>query len=123
MTDTKKSLVTKLHPARYSDMSPKMAAILSGVLGTDWATPVLHHMPITSDGHLMTSRGHFGSAVDLERNVYNLIQVAELTDEELSLFLDLYSAWAIPDYRNPNAEYNPDWVYYAPFQAMLKERV
>jgi IS4 transposase len=116
-------LANKLHPGRFSDMSPKMAAMLSGILGESWTEPVIHHMAITSDGHLIDGvpgGGYLGVAADLERNVYNLLQVADLTPNETRLFLALYRNWINPDYRNPDLNFG-GWMYYSPFQEMLKD--
>ena len=84
------TLAQKLHPGRFPGMSPKMAAIVSYVLGEgEWTDPAIQEMAIASDGGVLA--GHvgdvglndfIGSAEDLERNVRNLLDVAGLTDEE-----------------------------------------
>ena len=83
------TLHNKLHPARFTDMSPKMAAIVGVILGQDFTTPALAAITTTSDGFLLgMNRGDcgfnvfIGSYSDLERNWSNLLDCAELTDDE-----------------------------------------
>lgn len=84
-------LVQKLHPGRFSDMSPKMAAIVGAVLGEDWARPRLGGLSITSDGFVVSGHHFLGDVSDLERNIHNLLEVAGLTDAERSEWDRLYS--------------------------------
>lgn len=86
-------LAQKLHPDRFTAMSPKMAAIVGYILGEAWTEPTIEDLNITSDEFVvaLTSVGDdiIGSASDLERNLFNLIKAAELTDKESQEFLRL----------------------------------
>ena len=94
--DIHKSLSTKLHPKNFTDMSAKMAFILSAILGTSWATgpqgeePSCTYFTITSDKMIVSGNMFIGDARDLENNISNLLSVAELTEEEEDLFYMLY---------------------------------
>lgn len=83
-------LVQKLHPARFTGMSPKMAAIVGYLVGEEWTDPAIHELSITSDGVVIawTSMGDqiIGGASDLEMNLRRLVEAAELTEEEASEF-------------------------------------
>jgi len=85
-----------------------MAAMVAFVIGESWTMPEIGSLSITSDGYLvgypMTAGmlGHsefYGSADDLERNVHNLLDVADLTDEERSQWDKLYTD-RIEDWRH-----------------------
>jgi hypothetical protein len=76
------ALADKLHPDRYSAMSGKMAAIVGYILGESWTKPVIAALSVTSDGFVLTDAEFFGEAADLDRNLLNLLIVAELTADE-----------------------------------------
>lgn len=99
-------LATKLHPRRFTAMSGKMAAIVAHILGEHWTGPEITELVITGDGYVLAQRAGdvgcndiIGSAQDLERNVANLLAVAELTPEEKKTWDILYRA-RVTDWRN-----------------------
>jgi hypothetical protein len=75
-------LTDKLHPDRFSEMSGKMAAIVGYILGESWTEPEIAALSVTSDGFVLTDAEFFGEAADLDRNLLNLLIVAELTGDE-----------------------------------------
>jgi hypothetical protein len=82
-------LIRKLHPARFSAMSPKMAAIVGCILGEKFTEPQLVGLTVTSDGFVlgMPAGGigfddFVGAFTDLDRNWNVLLDAAELTPEE-----------------------------------------
>ena len=84
------SLTEKLHPARFTDMSGKMAAIVAYVIGVSWTEPAITALSVTSDGFITTESEFMGEAADLDRNLLNLLVAAELSDEERAEFECLY---------------------------------
>lgn len=79
-------------------MSPKMAAIVATIVGEQWTEPTIGYISITSDGFLVSGSNFLGSVDDLERNTKNLLDAAELTDEERTEFWKLYHS-KIQDWR------------------------
>jgi hypothetical protein len=66
-----------------------MAAVVGYILDTEWTEPTIAELVITSDGFVLArNTGHIGfdtfigSAADLEHNWNNLLNAAELTDDE-----------------------------------------
>ena len=94
-------LANKLHPTQFSDMSPKLGAIVACILGENWTSPRLSHLSITSDGFVLSGHNFLGSAYDLGRNIDNLLEVADLTKEETRVFWELY-ACNVTDWRDRN---------------------
>ena len=84
------TLAQKLHPGRYTEMSAKMAAIVGYVVGEEWTTPTINSLAITSDGFVVSMNNFIGTASDLEQNVGRLLDMADLTDEELAEWEHLY---------------------------------
>ena len=92
-------LALKLHPARFSDMSPKMASIVAYIIGQEWVTPAVNGLSITSDGFVLASvKGdcgfnHFiGTKADLRVNWGNMLCAAtDLATDELQLAEKLYA--------------------------------
>jgi len=80
------TLVEKLHPKRFTDMSPKMAAIVGCILGESWTTPGVTDLSITSDGCVVCFESFIGSVEDFDRNIENLLVAADLTNEERKEF-------------------------------------
>lgn len=83
------SLLKKLHPNRFTAMSPKMAAIVAYVLGVKWTSPAIGELVVTSDGHVLARRegdiganDFIGSYADLSGNWSRLMTAAELTPPE-----------------------------------------
>ena len=76
------TLADKLHPSRFSEMSPKMAAIVAFLVGEEWTNPTIRTLSITSDGYVVSDKHFIGTAEDLENNLEALIHAAELTEDE-----------------------------------------
>jgi len=93
----------KLHPARFSQMSGMMAAIVGAFLDREWTSPQLDGFTITTDSLVLgetqgLANDLIGSASDFERNVSNLLDAAELNEIERSVFAELY-ARKVTDWR------------------------
>ena len=92
-------LAVKLHPARFSAMSPKMASIVAYIIGQEWVTPAVNGLSITSDGFVLASvKGdcgfnHFiGTKADMRVNWGNMLCAAtDLATDELQLAEKLYA--------------------------------
>lgn len=83
------TLIEKLHPKRFTEMSPRMAALVACVLDQDWVTPRLVRLYVTSDGFLLGRAEHdcaancfIGTVADWDRNWEALLDAADLTDDE-----------------------------------------
>jgi hypothetical protein len=83
------TLKKKLHPDRFTEMSPKMAAIVAYILDEGWTDPKLVEMVVTSDGHILGRHDgdiglndFMGAESDLVRNWNNLLDCAGLDEEE-----------------------------------------
>lgn len=90
-------LAESLHPKRFTDMSPKMAAILGYILDKDWASPKVTSAVVTSDGYVMIwtkdrphKEGLFSTLSDLRRNLSNLASAAELSAAERQTLESLF---------------------------------
>ena len=101
---TLKSLRAKLHPARFTDMSSKMAAIVGCVVDETYTNPRIVHMIVTSDNFVLGQ--HFGDCgfnqfigdiADLNENWFNLLQAAGLTNDERQLAESLFEQ-AVPQH-------------------------
>lgn len=87
----KKSLIHKLHPSRLR-VSGKFCALLGCLLDQKWTEPTIPSILITSDGFLL---GHkdggynefIGDASDLIRNINDVCDVVEATDDERAYLL------------------------------------
>jgi len=80
------TLADKLRPDRFTAMSGKMTAIVAFILDEVWTEPAIAALAVTSDGFVTTESEFFGEAADLDRNLLNLLIVAELTADERSEF-------------------------------------
>jgi hypothetical protein len=83
------TLAEKLHPARFPNMSGKMAAIVAYILNQTWTSPSIIELMVTSDGHLLACHegdcgcnDYLGWASDLEANWNRLLDVAGLSPAE-----------------------------------------
>jgi hypothetical protein len=83
------TLAQKLHPARFTAMSGKMAAIVACILGQQWTSPAIAELVVTSDGHVLARNvgdcGHndyIGTVANLEDNWQRLLNAAGLTAAE-----------------------------------------
>ncbi len=82
-------LAQKLHPDRFTEMSPLMAAIVGYVLGQKLTTPQIEELAVSEAENLVYIRpeGSTGfdgveSLEDLRRNWNRLLDAAGLTDDE-----------------------------------------
>ena len=91
------SLVEKLHPQSWPNLSGRMIAIVACILGQEWTTPQMHGIAITADGHVTCMEDYIGLASDFERNIAGLLEHANLTPEERAEWDRLYSQ--IDDWR------------------------
>lgn len=83
------NLVEKLHPTRFSEMSPLMAAIVGYVLGESFTNPTIAELTVSEQENLVYIRqegaeGFEGvqSLEDLRNNWNRLLDAGELTAEE-----------------------------------------
>lgn len=85
------TLSEKLHPARFTAMSPKFAAMVAFILGENWTEPRMTSLTITSDGILLTDMGNaiVGDARSFDDNIRRLMDAAELTTHERIEFTTL----------------------------------
>lgn len=89
MSSIKASLVKKLHPDRFSGMSPFMAAVVGYVLGESYTEPEIAEITVSEVENLVYIRkaGAVGfdglqSLEDLRNNWNRLMDAAGLTPEE-----------------------------------------
>lgn len=97
------TLAEKLNPRKLG-YSPKMAAIVGALIGTDYGVTserigrLTGEFNITSDGFVVASCEHhasgafIGAAADFERNIIQLLKDAQLTEAERSEFWLQYSS-------------------------------
>jgi len=83
------SLAEKLHPNRFTEMSPFMAAIAAYILGESWTDPQIAEIAASEQENLVYVRkvGGIGfdgvhSLTDLRNNWNRLLDAAGLTPEE-----------------------------------------
>lgn len=83
------SLAKKLHPARFTEMSPLMAAIVAYVLGLSWTNPQIDEIAVSEAENFVyirkagaTGFDGFQSLEDLRNNWNRLLDAAELTSDE-----------------------------------------
>jgi len=82
-------LAKKLKPTRFTEMSPTMGAIVGMVVEEKFTDPEIQSLHITADGHVLIEQvgdvganQYLGFRKDLYRNWNNLLEAADLTDEE-----------------------------------------
>ncbi len=99
------SLIEKLSPSRFPDLSGKMVAVVSCVLRQDWAVPQIRSLWVTPDGSMQAMNDgedsfcHFiGNAIDVDRNWAALLSDAALTEEEHQEAVQLYKS-VVTDFR------------------------
>lgn len=80
---------TKLHPRRFSGISPKMAAIVGHITDQRYTDPHIASLETTSDGHVLAQaegdvgHNHFiGHVNDLHSNWSSLLDAAGMNPEE-----------------------------------------
>lgn len=83
------TLAEKLHPARFTAMSGRMAAIVGCILSRRWTSPAIAEMVVTSDGHVLArnvgdcgNNNYLGTVADMENNWRRLLDAAGLTAVE-----------------------------------------
>ena len=83
------TLAEKLHPSRFSEMSPFMAAIVAYVLGEAWTEPAIAEITVSEAEDLVYVRQADGAGFDgiqnlsdLRNNWNRLIDAAGLTPDE-----------------------------------------
>ena len=89
----KEELAAKLRPERFTEMSGKMAAIVGYILDEPFSEPAISELVVTADGFVLAEREGqtgtnemFGTEVELNRNLLDLITAAGLTDDEVVEF-------------------------------------
>ena len=92
------TLTKKLHPSRFTAMSPRMAAIVAYILGQRWTNPPIGRMIVTSDGVVLAERhgdcgfnDFIGAETDLARNWDELLKIADLGPDEYTLAEKLFT--------------------------------
>src|SRR5689334_24709470 len=85
----RKSLESKLNPSRFPNMSPQMAAIVGFIIGSQFASPAITELVVTSDGFVLIgvegqvgANEFLGSYAALLRNWLNVLSCARLTMDE-----------------------------------------
>ena len=93
------NLSEKLNPARFSEMSPLMAAIVGYVLGESFSEPTIAELTVSEQENLVYIRqeGAVGfegiqSLEDLRNNWNRLLDAAGLTAEERKEAVMLFNA-------------------------------
>jgi hypothetical protein len=83
------NLREKLNPARFTAMSPRMAACVGFLIEENFTEPAIVSLVVTSDGFVLAMHegdigynAFIGSESDLKRNWENLLEAADLTGEE-----------------------------------------
>ncbi len=91
------SLITKFSRLNTGDT---LMFCISTILGTDWVTSprAAGGLSITSDGFVVSGGLFVGSADDLVRNLVNVCDLLELTEDERDLLYELYRS-RVTDWR------------------------
>jgi hypothetical protein len=96
---TLKSLVEKLRPSRFPEMSGKMAAVVAHVLGARFVDPPITEINVTSDGFVLaraegdvSAKRFIGSYPDLLQNWLRLVGTAALSKREFIEAQALFAA-------------------------------
>lgn len=91
------TLVQKLHPNRFTEMSPFMTAVVAYVLGESWTEPHVAEITVSEAEDLVYIRkagaaGFDGvqSLTDLRNNWNGLLDAAGLTPDERSEAMRLF---------------------------------
>jgi hypothetical protein len=85
-------------------MSGRMAAIVAYVLDEHWTDPEIAWLSVSSDGHVVSDAHFLGSSDDLDRNVRNLLDAADLSPEQRAEWAARYCA-KVDDWRNGHTAY------------------
>jgi hypothetical protein len=99
MSEMSEMLSLKLHPARFSEMSGKMAALVGYILDEEFSNPLIVELLVTPDGYVLARNeedlgfnNFIGAEADLRRNWVTLLKAAELTPEEYAEAEQCYRA-------------------------------
>ena len=97
------TLAEKLHPRRFTEMSPMMSAIVAYVLGESWTNPQIAEIFVSTEEDLVYIRKVDGvgfdgmqSLTDLRQNWNQLLDVAGLTPDERSEAVQLFNSRVSP---------------------------
>lgn len=97
------ALAEKLHPRRFTEMSPFMAAIVGYVLGESWTDPAITDVAVSEAEDLVYVRkvGAVGfdglqSLTDLRNNWNRLLDAADLTLDERGEAVRLFNQRIAP---------------------------
>lgn len=71
---TYKSLVEKLRPSRFPEISGKMAAILGYVLGANFIDPAIEEISVKTDGSVMARVAGYGETKRVIGNYPKLLR-------------------------------------------------
>lgn len=92
------TLAKKLHPDRFTEMSPLMAAIVGYVLGESWTDPAIAEITVSEAEDLVYVRKAGGtgfegvqSLADLRNNWNRLLDAAGLTADERRTVVGLFN--------------------------------
>jgi hypothetical protein len=92
------TLAQKLHPDRFTEMSPFMAAIVAHVLGELWTEPAIAEVTVSESEDLVYVRTTGGVGFDgvqshtnLRNNWNRLLDTASLTPDERREAVQLFS--------------------------------
>lgn len=92
------TLAQKLHPKRFTEMSPFMSAVVAYVLGESWTEPYIAEITVSETEDLVYIRkadavGFDGvqSLTDLRTNWNRLLDAAGLTPDERREAVRLFS--------------------------------
>lgn len=83
------SMIAKLHPNRFTNMSPMMAAIVGCIVGEKYTEPAIAELVVTSDGFVLGRHyddcgcnEFIGAESDFQKNWTSLLDAAGLTAQE-----------------------------------------
>ena len=92
------SVVEKLHPRRFPNMSPKMSAIVGFLVGAKYASPQIAEITSLSDGGVLTRHegdmgfnDFMGAYSDLLNNWTTLLDAAGLSPAERKIAENLFT--------------------------------
>jgi len=93
------NLAKKLHPARFTAMSGKMAALVGFFIGETYTKPAIAAIIVSNDGFVFAMdegdvgyNAFIGGVSDLKRNWSTLLDAAGLTAEEHAEAMRLFDS-------------------------------
>ena len=94
---TQRSLIERLHPRRFTSISPKMAAVVGYILNEEFTNPSIADILVTSDDFVLARLSgdigfneFLGHHKDLATNWQRLLHAAGLTPAQLQEAKRLY---------------------------------